>query len=346
MDAMDAMDVELTASVVPSGEPLAPESISLGVPALPSPADRVRPPVPVPSAPVPPAAWPTVPTDPIRSPAGSGAPEGLPAGKPAPAGAVDDATPGFGPGVSAKLGTYVYLLVDPRTGRPISVGRGQGDRCFREVRAARSGTDPGAENALVRRIREIESSGKVVRVDILRYGLSPSEARLVEASAQEALGLSLGAKLSGQRQAAADLDRALAKRAKFKRIHPVVLLRAGGKGSDTSYEVARHGWRIGRRWTDLGSPRSPRWAVIVAGETVATVYRIEGWEPTPLRSRSRHGTSSTAARSTYRFSFVGPVDPELQRRYAGRSVAGYLGAGSQSPVSYVWCGPHWVDAPV
>ncbi len=127
----------------------------------------------------------------------------------------------------------------------------------------------------------------------------------------------------------------LAKRAKFKRAHQVVLLRVGGIGADPTYEVVRHGWRIGRNWIDLDSARSPQWAVIVAGTLVAAVHRIDQWQPTPAAPGDRSG----------RYSFVGPPDPELERRYLGKSVAAYLGAGPPSPITYVWCGPHWVNTP-
>ena len=41
------------------------------------------------------------------------------------------------PGWPPSSGCYVYLLVDPRSGRPFFVGRGRGDRCHRHVEAAR-----------------------------------------------------------------------------------------------------------------------------------------------------------------------------------------------------------------
>ena len=44
-----------------------------------------------------------------------------------------------------------------------------------------------------------------------------------------------------------------------------------------------------------------------------------------------------------RYSFSGAPDEELEARYVGRSVAPYLGAGTPSQVTYVWCGPHWVN---
>jgi hypothetical protein len=283
----------------------------------------------------------------------------------------------FPPGVAAKLRWYVYLLAEPAPGRPFYVGRGRGDRCFRHVQAARSGPpgpdvevegrDPGDHTdhrdhddhlskkfPVLEKIREVEATEGPVRLEILRYGLNADEARLVETAAADALGLQPDSKRGSRRVLATDLGTRLAKRAKFKRDHPVVLLRVGGKGADTAYGKVRHGWRIGRRWTDLRSSRSPKWAVIVAGDIAVGVYRIEGWEPTPLQVRKgQSGTPGTTTRSTYRHSFVGERDDELEQRYVGRSVAAYLGAGPRvgagagasapNQVAYVWCGPHWAN---
>lgn len=221
------------------------------------------------------------------------------------------------------------------------------------------------------RIRAIEAAQGPVRVEILRYGLSAHEARLVAATTADVLGLEPEPKQASQRVVAAELGTKLAKRAKFKRDLPVVLFRVGGTGADLSYERVRHGWRIGRRWIDPHSSRSPKWAVIVAGEMVVGVYRIEGWEPTPLEGRAgwtgsdgspgRAGTAGSgpstgptvAARSTYRHSFFGERDGDLEERYVGRSVAAHMGpsspfsaagaavaVGAPNQIAYVGCGPH------
>ncbi|MGA2835785.1 MAG: hypothetical protein ABSF84_04235 [Acidimicrobiales bacterium] len=253
----------------------------------------------------------------------------------------------FPPGVAAKIAVYVYLLVDPRTGRPFFVGRGRGDRCFRHVEGARTttgatGGPPAAGAAeparfpVLDRIREAESDGRPVRIEILRHGLTVPEAELVVAAVDDALSLGLEPSLGSQRSPAVELGSALAKRAKFKRGHQVVLLRVGAHGTDAAYESVRHGWRIGRRWVDTGSVRSPRWAVVVAGDLVDSVYRIDRWEPAPV-------PPGAGARLVERYSFTGTRDPGLEERYAGRSVSAYLGTGTPSQVTYVWCGPHWVN---
>ncbi len=249
----------------------------------------------------------------------------------------------FPPGVAAKLGVYVYLLVDARTGRPFHVARGRGDRCFRHVEAARSAADPAPDTTgpdadtttkfpAVDRIREAESDGRPVRIEVLRHGLTTPEADLVVAAVDDVLALGLPTRLGGQRTPAVELGASLAKRAKIKRGHQAVLLRVGAHGADTAYATARHGWRIGRRWVDTSSARSPKWAVLVSGGLVDSVYRIDGWEPSPASGASAE-----------RWSFAGERDADLEARYAGRSVAAYLGSGTPSQVTYVWCGPHWVN---
>ncbi len=321
-------------ATAPSGPPDEPPVAGvppIGVASIPVPSDRARPPAAVPSAPPSPGPGgsgselsPPVPTD-------GGDRPGIPIHA--------DAGAGFSSGVSARLRSYVYLLIDPRTGRPFYVGRGRNDRCFRHVLAARSGTDQPGKYPMLERIREIESGDRMVRIDILRHGLSPDEALLVEAATHEALGLPGRPELGRQRRSAVEMGSLLAKRAKIKRGHQLVLLRVGAAGADTSYDRVRHDWRIGRRWTDPDSLRSPRWAAIVAGEVIAGVYRIERWEASgPVHGHGGDGPPD-------RFSFVGSPDPELDKRYRGRSVAAYGAAGSRSPVSYVWCGPHWINTP-
>ncbi len=259
---------------------------------------------------------------------GDGGEPGVTAEEPAEPDTGDGAAPAvFAPEVAARLRTYVYLLVDPRTGRTFHVGRGKGDRCFRDLATLRASTGESAD-----RVRAVEAAGREVRVDILRHGLSGEEAKLVESVANDALGLTparAGAG-PGQRLAADRLASALARPARFKRSHPVVLLRLTGGEDDPRSQR----WRIGRRWADTTDPRAPGWAVAVADDLVRGVYRIDGWDPT--------GEPSDPAT---RYALRGEPDPELERRYRGRSVAAYRGTGSQPPVTYVWCGPHWVNRP-
>ncbi len=332
---------------------------SIGVPSIPGRAAHTTEPVPVPSIPLPARPAPP-PAEPAPLAAVPASPEV------AAPGSSEEET--FPPGVRAKLRSYVYLLVDPRTGRPFYVGRGRDDRCFDHVRAARAaragvgpgdkrgsgGSDDPGDYPVLDRIRQVEASGRKVRIEVLRHGLDPDEALTLEAAAHDLLGLPGDPPGGSQRRSAVEVRSLLTKRAKFKRSHQVVLLRVGPTGSDASYGRARHGWRIGRRWVDVEAPRSPRWAVVVVGELVDSVYRLDRWEASGPVAEGTVGDvtapggpgsapGGNGSRAPERYSFVGVRDPELDRRYVGKSVAPYLGKGSQSSVAYVWCGPHWVN---
>lgn len=92
--------------------------------------------------------------------------------------------------LAARLGRYVYLLVDPRDARPFYVGKGQGDRALThavDAEAADIHDDEDATQAEVKakieRIREIQRhNGLQPQVWIVRYGLTESEYTSVEAS--------------------------------------------------------------------------------------------------------------------------------------------------------------------
>lgn len=92
----------------------------------------------------------------------------------------------FAPGVVEKIGYYVYLLIDPRSNSVFYIGKGTGQRCFAHVEEARkTQVDAVGDYEKLARIREIESTGASVRIDILRHGLSEHEAFLVESAAIE-----------------------------------------------------------------------------------------------------------------------------------------------------------------
>jgi hypothetical protein len=87
------------------------------------------------------------------------------------------------PGLSEHLGYYVYLYVDPRSGRPFYVGKGRGSRVLAHL------SDVG-DSGKVRLIREIRASGHEPELEILAHGL-PDEgiALKIEAAVMQALGV-------------------------------------------------------------------------------------------------------------------------------------------------------------
>ena len=198
----------------------------------------------------------------------------------------------FAPGVSEKIGFYVYLLIDPRDDVIFYVGKGTGNRCFAHLAEARkTQADMIGDYAKLARIREIESTGAIVRIELLRHGLSEREAFLVESAAIDLLGLQhLMNRVVGHD--AAELGRmsimdvnALygAGPVTIDPRHRVVLIRINhlferGMSDDELYEATRKWWRVGPRQHRLGTTWAPEWAMAVFGGVVRAVYRIEAWE--------------------------------------------------------------------
>src|SRR5205809_3581529 len=84
--------------------------------------------------------------------------------------------------ISEKLGSYVYLYVDPRNESVFYVGKGRGKRALaHQKRNARLSKHPIA--------RELKKLGKAPRVDLLKWGMSDKEAIIVESAAIELLGM-------------------------------------------------------------------------------------------------------------------------------------------------------------
>ena len=73
--------------------------------------------------------------------------------------------------VVERVGTYVYLLKDPRSGEVFYVGKGKGNRVFAHAAAAVSNLD---ETEKISRIRQIREAGLEVEYEILRNREEPS----------------------------------------------------------------------------------------------------------------------------------------------------------------------------
>jgi hypothetical protein len=83
--------------------------------------------------------------------------------------------------VSERLGQYVYLLVDPRDGRPFYVGKGRGVRMLAHGLEAED-VESGADGAKLARIRDIRAAGLEHEIWIARYGMTVAEYTAVEAA--------------------------------------------------------------------------------------------------------------------------------------------------------------------
>ena len=85
----------------------------------------------------------------------------------------------FPQSVIEKLGYYVYLLIDPGTGKVFYVGKGTGNQIFSRIKGA---IETPLESDKLNKIREIHSNGLQVEHSIIRHGLTEKEAFEVEAA--------------------------------------------------------------------------------------------------------------------------------------------------------------------
>jgi hypothetical protein len=105
----------------------------------------------------------------------------------------------FCPGVSDKLGYFVYALVDPGRGKPFYVGKGKGDRPYAHGKT--SGTGRREETAKAQRIKKIRRAGREPSVVVICYALTEEIACFVESVVIEVLrrsGVELTNMVGGQ----------------------------------------------------------------------------------------------------------------------------------------------------
>ena len=234
------------------------------------------------------------------------------------------------PEVANALKAYVYVYIDPRNGEIFYIGKGRGNRLFAHL-GDLSETDKTIK------ISDIKASGKEPQIDILRYGLSDSEAELVEASAIDLIGkFRLTNKMSGHHKASfprissKELILMLnAKKVKVK--HKAILitinrLYRSGMTDRELYEVTRGTWRIGERRNQADFVMS------VYQGIVREVYKIEKWYPAgTIEYQTRN---SLELQTEKRWEFEGEKSEEnIRSQYVGFNV----GKSGQNPIRYMNC---------
>lgn len=244
----------------------------------------------------------------------------------------------FLPGVSEKLGHYVYALRDPlEDGRIFYIGKGIGDRAYAHARHAKR-VDPSKTSTQLKltRIREIHAAGLNVGVELIRHHLKDeAEAFEVEAAVIDVLkiaGIELANVVAGQgtERGWQPLDEIMAEYAaepvEIGPEHRVLLIRlnrAQWLAPGGLYEKTRASWKV------APERHEPVWVFAVYGGIVRAVYRIESWERPPEEERVGKGAG--------RWDFNGVRDLAMENLYLWTDVSGYLPRGAQNPISYVHC---------
>jgi len=233
--------------------------------------------------------------------------------------------------ILSQLGTYVYRLIDPRTGETFYVGKGKGNRVFSHIRAE-DGLDSDELDNKLHRIREIRLAGLDVAHVIHRHGMDDRTATEVEAALIDAYpGLTniaggTGASDYGSMHALEIIDRYSAEPAHF--IHKALLITVNRSASEVSlYEATRYAWKISKRRAKEAEVVLPTVRGLIVGAFVADEWLDATSENFPGRE-DRPG----------RVGFVGSeAPPELSSLYVGKRVPDeYRKRGAANPIRYTW----------
>ena len=237
--------------------------------------------------------------------------------------------------VIEQLGYYVYLYINPFTGKIFYVGKGQGNRVLSHL-------DDESESKKNKIIQEIRERGKEPKIEILVHGLeSEDEALRMEASAIDLLGVhELTNQVRGYHSTTVG-------RAPLVELIPlyesekvvvddlVILIRINqlyrfDMTKLELYEATRGVWRISDRREDA------RFALAVLRSIVREVYEIEQWFPAGTTEYKTRDKSEIYRPG--RWEFTGQIAPqEIRDKYINKSVEDYFPLRAQNPIKYVNC---------
>ena len=229
--------------------------------------------------------------------------------------------------MAETLKSYVYVYIDPSNGEPFYIGKGKGSRLFSHL-------DDQSDTEKVARIAKIRHSGQEPQIDILRYGLSDSEAALVEAAVIDIIGKEkLTNRVSGYHERSfgritfQEFQNMLDAKPSIVRHKSILItinkLYRSNMTPLELYEATRGIWVVG--------PRRIRaeYAMAVYQGIVREVYRIDKWHPAGNLVYKTRDSSDFAGSGRYEFS--ADVAHEIRGEYVGFSV----GKGGQNPIRYV-----------
>jgi hypothetical protein len=236
--------------------------------------------------------------------------------------------------VIEAIGSYVYLLKDPRDGKYFYVGKGKGSRIFshsNDAEKSQENFENNEHSKKIIRIKEIQQAGLEPETIILRHGLDEKTAFLIESVAidllQESQGLdNLVSGHESNEKGITTLEDLMikyqAEPAVF--LEPAILININQKYLDNKnnpeklYEATSKYWRV-----DIRRSNSIALACAVYRGIIREIYLVRQWKK---------------AENIYldRAYFIGEVAPEqIRNLYINKSVEQYTKGNSQNPINYV-----------
>ena len=240
-------------------------------------------------------------------------------------------TENFPSGVTVKLATYVYRLIDPRNGETFYIGKGKGNRVFSHIRGEETIDGDELDNKM-RRIRDIRVAGFEVAHVIHRHGMDEKTAVEVEAALIDAYpGLDnvaggAGNHDRGAMHAEEIVRRYAAKPAVFR--HRAMLISVNRSAIERSlYEATRYAWKVSLTRAKQAEVILSTVQGMIVGAFVANDWMVANSVNFPGRE-DRPG----------RYGFVGSEAPaKLRQMYVGKRVPdSYRKAGAANPIKYTW----------
>lgn len=223
-----------------------------------------------------------------------------------------------------KLGYYIYLLIDKKSGQVFYVGKGKGNRINCHFKDALDKETKRSE-----KIKKILALKLDVKKTILRHDLSEKEAFAVESALIDYIGIDNLANIvkgHNQKNGIADLEelkiRYEAEDAIFG-YDSVVLININrryrqGMTQEEIYEATRGNWRV-----DTEKIKEIKIVCAVSQGIIRGVFEQQSW------------AKVTKTKDKGRSYFSGKIaENNLLNKYLNKSVKKYWPIGSQNPIKY------------
>lgn len=229
----------------------------------------------------------------------------------------------FSQAVCEKIGSYVYILKDPRDNSVFYVGKGTGNRIFKHIEDA---LENPKESDKLNRIREILNEGYTVEYYILRHGLNSDLALEVESTCIDLLELdSLTNSIKGHNA----WERGLKSTDEIIQHYdariivveePAVIININNlyrrfMKPDELYEATRSSWKVAKHRRE-----KVKYAIAAYRGLVREVYEIDEWHPKGKR-----------------WEFTGKIaDSSIRDKYLNQSLDNYVKKGGRNPIRYTY----------
>lgn len=245
--------------------------------------------------------------------------------------------------VCAQLGYYVYTYSDPQDNKPFYVGKGVRGRVLEHM-----GVSGSSEKG--RKLDELRSAGVLPRLEIIRHGMTESEAYVVEAALIETLGLdNLVNEVAGKgtskygRMTLAQLCSRYAASPVGVFSEPTILFRlsstfrysmAGDGASERDrlslFEATCGTWNLGDNRNKM------KYAMAVFDNVVQEIYEIRSWHPGGTRKYETLDRSGDHSH-LWEFDGVRCMEKEVREAYMGKNVKKHFPRGFAG--SFRYCFP-------